>query len=226
MKLLIADDHAMFRTAVSDRLAIMLGPDTQVLQADGYAKTMDLLRQENGVDLAMVDLFMPGFEGFEGLSTLLRECPNLPVIVLSGSSDPDHQIEVIRRGARAYVVKEKSLNTLCQIVEIVRDGGSYFPPELVEKALRMAEGRAAEPAFGHHPSVETNEQQRGLTDRERQILHLLAKGASNKLIAREIRISEGTVKVHLRSIFRKLNVRNRTQAALIAREDHAPASRN
>ncbi|MFO0995838.1 MAG: response regulator transcription factor [Alphaproteobacteria bacterium] len=224
MKLLIADDHAMFRTAVSDRLAIMLGSNTHVLQADSYAKTLDLLRQEGDIDLAMVDLFMPGFDGFEGLSSLMREHPNLPVIVLSGSSDPDHQIEVIRRGARAYVVKEKSLNTLCQIVEIVRDGGSYFPPELVEKALRLAEGKA-EPAFGHHNNIDVNDQQRGLTDRERQILQLLAKGASNKLIAREIRISEGTVKVHLRSIFRKLNVRNRTQAALIAREDHAPDSR-
>jgi DNA-binding NarL/FixJ family response regulator len=224
MKLLIADDHSMFRTAVSDRLGIMLGPDTHILQADSYTKAIELLRHENGLDLAMLDLFMPGFNNFEGLSELLREFPNLPVIVLSGSSDSDHQIEVIRRGARAYVVKEKSLTTLCQIVEIVRDGGSYFPPELVEKALRMAEGKVASNHV-HHSPTGANDQQRGLTERERQILHLLAKGASNKLIAREIRISEGTVKVHLRSIFRKLNVRNRTQAALIAREDHATVSR-
>lgn len=146
MKLLIADDHAMFRTAVSDRLAIMLGSNTHVLQADSYAKTLDLLRQEGDIDLAMVDLFMPGFDGFEGLSSLMREHPNLPVIVLSGSSDPDHQIEVIRRGARAYVVKEKSLNTLCQIVEIVRDGGSYFPPELVEKRSAWRRARPSRPS--------------------------------------------------------------------------------
>jgi two-component system nitrate/nitrite response regulator NarL len=224
MKLLLADDHAMFRTAVADGLGALLGTPTEVLQADSYDAAHATLGGVPGIDIVLLDLLMPGFANFEGLGALVRDFPDVPIVVLSGSGESRHQHEAVRRGARGYIVKNQPLSVLAQIVQIVRDGGTYVSTSALGPGSQVAEAPVDAPvplppprSAPTGPDEAANRLSR-LTDREMQILVCLARGASNKHIARELGITDTTVKVHLRMIFKKLGVANRTQAAFFARE--------
>ena len=226
MKLLLADDHAMFRTAVADGLEAMIGTGTEVLEADSYDSAHAMLQTNPDVDVVLLDLLMPGFANFDGLGLLVRDFPGVPVVVLSGSSHSRYQVEAVRRGARGYIVKSQPLSVLCQIIQIVKDGGTYVSTSVLEPGTTLepsynepvaqgaTDGEAKPPAPPEDPAMRMAR----LTDREFQILGCLARGASNKSIARELGITDTTVKVHLRMIFKKLGVTNRTQAAFFARE--------
>jgi two-component system nitrate/nitrite response regulator NarL len=224
MKLLLADDHAMFRTAVADGLEALIGSGTEVLEADSYETTQTLLAGTPGIDVVLLDLLMPGFANFEGLAALVRDFPAVPIVVLSGSGQSRYQVEAVRRGARGYIVKNQPLSVLAQIVQIVRDGGTYVSTSVLDSAPQLAEAAAEAPtplpARESPPAgaEESATRLSRLTDRELQILTCLARGASNKQIARDLGITDTTVKVHLRMIFKKLGVSNRTQAAFFARE--------
>lgn len=223
MKLLLADDHAMFRTAVADGLEAMIGGGTEVLEADSYEAAYALLKTNPDVDVVLLDLLMPGFANFDGLGSMVRDFPSVPVVVLSGSGHSRYQVEAVRRGARGYIVKNQPLSVLAQIIQIVRDGGTYVSTSVLESGTTTSD--AAEPTAGLPTndtmpvgSDESAARLARLTDRELQILSCLARGSSNKQIARELGITDTTVKVHLRMIFKKLGVANRTQAAFFARE--------
>lgn len=224
MKLLLADDHAMFRTAVADGLEAMMGSGTEVLEADSYDSAYALLKTNPDIDVVLLDLLMPGFANFDGLGALVRDFPNVPVVVLSGSGQSRYQVEAVRRGARGYIVKNQPLSVLAQIIQIVRDGGTYVSTSVLESGSGpmepVSDVSTALPSNDSLPvgSDETAARLAKLTDRELQILGCLARGASNKQIARELGITDTTVKVHLRMIFKKLGVSNRTQAAFFARE--------
>lgn len=224
MKLLLADDHAMFRTAVADGLEAMIGAGTEVLEADTYDAAYSLLKTNPDVDVVLLDLLMPGFANFDGLGSLVRDFPSVPVVVLSGSGHSRYQVEAVRRGARGYIVKNQPLSVLAQIIQIVRDGGTYVSTSVLESGSGTMEPAADAPQglpTAENVPVGTEEtaaRLAKLTDRELQILSCLARGASNKQIARELGITDTTVKVHLRMIFKKLGVSNRTQAAFFARE--------
>lgn len=224
MKLLLADDHAMFRTAVADGLEALIGPGTEVLEAESYETAHSLLAGTEGIDVVLLDLLMPGFANFEGLAGLVRDFPVVPVVVLSGSGQSRYQVEAVRRGARGYIVKNQPLSVLAQIVQIVRDGGTYVSTSVLDSAPQLAEAPGEPPAPLPAPAAQPANAEESanrlsrLTDREVQILSCLARGASNKQIARDLGITDTTVKVHLRMIFKKLGVSNRTQAAFFARE--------
>jgi DNA-binding NarL/FixJ family response regulator len=228
MKLLLADDHAMFRTAVADGLEALIGDGTEVLEADSYEAAHTLLQANGDVDVVLLDLLMPGFSNFEGLGALVRDFPTVPIVVLSGSGHSRYQVEAVRRGARGYIVKNQPLSVLAQIVQIVKDGGTYVSTSVLEASGLPADTQYPEnapPATAPvasdslpSPSDDAATRIAKLTDRELQILGCLARGASNKAIARELGITDTTVKVHLRMIFKKLGVTNRTQAAFFARE--------
>ena len=218
MKLLLADDHAMFRTAVADGLEALIGTGTEVLEADSYETTQSLLAGTPGIDVVLLDLLMPGFANFEGLAALVRDFPEVPIVVLSGSGQSRYQVEAVRRGARGYIVKNQPLSVLAQIVQIVRDGGTYVSTSVLDSAPQLAEAAAEAPTPQPSGAEESATRLSRLTDRELQILACLARGASNKQIARDLGITDTTVKVHLRMIFKKLGVSNRTQAAFFARE--------
>lgn len=224
MKLLLADDHAMFRTAVADGLEALLGPPAEVVQADSYEAAHATLAGVPGIEIVLLDLLMPGFANFEGLGALVRDFPEVPIVVLSGSGQSRYQVEAVRRGARGYIVKNQPLSVLAQIVQIVRDGGTYVSTSALSPGSQVAEAPVDAPAPLPPPQSppsgpdETASRLARLTEREMQILVCLARGASNKHIARELGITDTTVKVHLRMIFKKLGVANRTQAAFFARE--------
>ncbi|OVZ59892.1 DNA-binding response regulator [Pigmentiphaga sp. NML030171] len=206
MKILIADDHRLVIEAVKVKLA-ELGPDVEFRMA---LKVEDLRREAtDDLDLALIDLTMPGAEGYSHIAELRERLPALPIIVLSGVEDPDVMRAAIDLGALGFIPKAYSPDVMLSAVRLVLAGGVFVPQ-------MMLSGMSHQPAGGARST--SLDQLRGLlTERQIDVLRLLSQGKPNKLIARDLGISEGTVKIHLAAIFRALDVRNRTEAVVAAR---------
>lgn len=213
MKILIADDHRLVIEAVKVKLA-ELGPDVEFKTA----LSVDELRREatEDLDLALIDITMPGAAGHQHIVELRERLPTLPIVVLSGVEDPDVMRAAIELGALGYIPKAYSPDVMLSAVRLVLAGGVFVPQMMLSGIAPAAPSRAAEvPAPGRAPSLD---QLRSLlTERQIDVLRLLSEGKPNKLIARDLGISEGTVKIHLAAIFRALDVRNRTEAVVAAR---------
>lgn len=204
MKILIADDHPLVRDALS-RTLTGLEPTPEVIHAvDG--DSLLALAGDTCFDLALVDLNMPGMEGVAGLQRLRQLCPSLPVIVVSGQTDAATTRAVLDTGAAGFVPKTESPDMLLDAVRTVHAGRVFLPPGAVQALLREAAERLDRPA----PPP--------LTPRQRDVLALLQQGQPNKLIARRLGLTEGTVKLHIAALLRALHARNRTEAVVRARE--------
>ncbi len=209
MKILIADDHRLVIEAVKAKLAELGGDIAFEVALDVDAL---LACADRDIDLALVDLHMPGAEGFSHVDALRRRHPALPVIVLSGSEEPALMRSALDRGALGFIPKAYSAEVMLSAVRLVLAGGVYVPPMLLS-GLPLANT-----LDGDAPATPTTLENlhRVLTERQVEVLRLLSQGKPNKLIGRSLGISEGTVKIHLAAIFRALNVRNRTEAVLAA----------
>lgn len=211
MRVLLADDHSLFRAGFRLVLLKLLGETTVFLEAGDYAQTLELLRLPDKVDLIFCDLYMPGMDRFAGLTDVVRHAGTAPVIVLSASEHAQDVRDCIRIGARAYVFKHEDPTVLHHVLELAMAGRVYAPVEALgaEPSPPVPVLRAEEALLADHPAII------GLTARQRTIVSLVGKGLSNKEIARALLIAEGTVKSQLRAIYRRLGVRNRTEAALL-----------
>ncbi|MEK6748737.1 MAG: response regulator transcription factor [Pseudomonadota bacterium] len=202
-KMLIADDHAVVRDGIRAQLH-KLDKQITTIDARNWLEALDAAVKHPELELAMVDLRMPGGEGCASLAQLLRINPGLPVLVLSASEDVSDMRESLRLGAMGYATKGESSTVLMNAIRLVLEGGVYIPPALVG---RGHDAQSASPLID--PTC-------GLTARQLDVLRLIAEGKSNKEIAQILQLARATVKVHLAAIFRALNVENRTQAAIIA----------
>ncbi|MBN9473073.1 MAG: DNA-binding response regulator [Bordetella sp. SCN 67-23] len=216
MKILIADDHRLVIEAVKVKLA-ELGPDVEFRMA---LKVEDLRHEAtDDLDLALIDLTMPGAEGYSHIAELRERLPALPIIVLSGVEDPDVMRAAIDLGALGFIPKAYSPDVMLSAVRLVLAGGVFVPQMMLSGMSHQPAGvapAAADTAGGARST--SLDQLRGLlTERQIDVLRLLSQGKPNKLIARDLGISEGTVKIHLAAIFRALDVRNRTEAVVAAR---------
>ena len=110
---------------------------TEVLEADSYDAAHALLQNNPDVDVVLLDLLMPGFANFDGLGVLVRDFPGVPVVVLSGSGHSRYQVEAVRRGARGYIVKSQPLSVLCQIIQIVKEGGTYVSTSVLDPGATL-----------------------------------------------------------------------------------------
>ena len=225
MKILLADDHALIRSGLRNELSdFVLGVhfvdawDAESLRAEMSA--------QRDLDLALVDLTMPGMQGATTIEDLRERYPTIPVIVISAMDAADMAESVLRAGAAGFIPKSTVSSVIVQAIRLVLAGGRYVPPELLPRTT------AATP--GPVPKVPRDDGSRtratassGLTmlsPRQREVFELLAQGLSNKHIARALDITEGTVKTHVATIFDVLNVRNRVSAVAEARrlrEQHA-----
>lgn len=198
MKVLIADDHPLVRSGV--RRALEEEPDIAVVgEATNGAKVLPLIGQ-TGPDLVVLDITMPQLDGLACLDQIRKRYPDVKVVILSASGDPDRVQAALARGATAYVLKSVD----------VRDLAS---------ALRQAIEGTVFQAFGVQQDSDGElAGSAGLTKRETAILKAVARGLTNQAIGREFWVSEQTVKFHLRNIFRKLEVGSRTEAARYAFE--------
>jgi len=169
-----------------------------VLEAGDLDEAMELVTRHPDVDLMLLDLNMPGMNGQTGIERVTEVYPQLPVIVLSASETKEIVHAVMAAGASGFIPKSSSSAVMQSAIRLVLAGGVYLPPQLL---TADAVGSA-----GHNGQAK-------LTDRQRDVLRLLAAGMSNKQICRELELGEGTIKVHIAAIFRALDVSNRTEAA-------------
>jgi DNA-binding NarL/FixJ family response regulator len=200
MKVLIADDHPLVRDALARTLRCVQ-PDAQVLEAADFANALRVLQTE-APQLALVDLHMPGMDRVEGVRRLRLLCPGVPLVVASGEDDPAVIRAALQAGAVGFLPKAESPDVLQQALRLVLGGGTYTPPQALADL---------QPGAAPRPDAS------GLTPRQTDVLRCLMRGQPNKLIARELGLTEGTVKIHIAAILRVLQARNRTEAVVVAR---------
>ena len=184
---------------------------------------MALLRDEPPADVVISELLMPAEDPFEALRAAVERANGVPVIIVSSSQDRDHILRSMACGARGYLAKHDEPRVLRYVIELILHGGRYIPPQ----ALTEPGNGGRDPAESTPTPAQINERRAPattdgsrwasrLTKRQAVIWLLLAEGQSNKEIARRLALAESTVKSQVKSIYRRLGVRNRTQAALLA----------
>ena len=202
MKMLLADDHPLFREGVKPVLH-KLDPDLDLIEAIDYPSAFAAMHRAGEVDLALIDLHMPGMSGMDGVIRFRAAFPEIPLVVLSASELAEDIHRLLAAGALGYVTKSSPSEVILGALRLVLAGGVYIPPSVLEQHS----GGDPDPA---RPGP--------LTARQVEVLRELAKGQSNKQIAKALAVTEGTVKIHLAAIFRILKVNNRTEAVLVAQK--------
>jgi two-component system, NarL family, nitrate/nitrite response regulator NarL len=206
MRILLADDHDLVRDTVEEFLK-RLADDLQVYHAATLPQAIDLVRKTGGLNLILLDLRMPGMNGLAGLKSLQAESGDVPIVVLSGETDPETIRSALNAGAAGFVPKTMRGTTMLNALRLVLAGERYVPDILV-----------AAPAAQPDLAGEGDQGLALLTRRERDVMRLLVEGLPNKEIGRRLKIEVVTVALHLRSIYRKLGVASRTQAVRMALE--------
>lgn len=205
MRFLIVDDHPLFRDALQSAIALAY-PTSKTHEAASIDEAVETLTLHPSIDLALLDLKIPGVRGFDGLLQLRTQFPKVPIVVISGVEEPRIVKEVISFGAAGFIPKSHKKSDLAFAIRQVMEGTVYLPPGYVEET----EG---EDEQHHHDMIQRMSQ---LTPQQLRVLHMLQDGLLNKQIAYELQVSETTVKAHVSEILRKLGVISRTQAAMEA----------
>ena len=205
IRILIADDHPLVREGL--RRILELDPQMKVVGEVGDGQGAINKTRILNPDVILMDLKMPGTDGIEASRVIRREYPEIRVIILTVADDDD-MLEVIRAGASGYLLKDVEPGELLKAIHTVYEGRPAFHP-IVTSRLLGEYNRLSMP-------VRKDDEISMLTEREKEVLSLIAQGESNKNIAHKLFISEKTVKNHITSIFRKLKVEDRTQAAIFA----------
>jgi two-component system, NarL family, response regulator LiaR len=206
IRVLIADDHAVVREGLRGFLALQDDVEVVAEAADGEEAVSAAERLVP--DVALVDLVMPGVDGIEAIKRIRAVAPATRVIVLTSFADEDKMLPAVRAGAVGYLLKDVAPQDLVAAVRTVNDGETLLHPAVVRELVREVAGGRRETATDNP-----------LTAREREVLGLIARGRANKAIAFELGVAEKTVKTHVSNILGKLNVTDRTQAALLAVRD-------
>lgn len=206
MKILLVDDHPLIREALHHVLQ-QLADHVELLDASSGELALDIVEQHPDLDLVLLDLGLPGMGGSGTLNSLSRSHPQLPVVVLSATDDPEVVTHALERGAMGFIPKSSGKDIMLSALRLVMSGGIYVPQQ----------------ALQHSPIDRPRDGMRrvtphdlGLTERQADVLALMVQGKPNKQICRELNLAEGTVKVHVTGILRALNASNRTQAVVAA----------
>lgn len=215
MLLLLADDHGLVREGLKYTLAD-LHDDLDFLEAASASEVMSILEANPDIVLILLDLVMPGSNGFELLRQVCDNYPDLAVVILSASADPIQMRKSLDIGAAGFIPKHASAEIMLSALRLVLAGGIYVPPDMLLSP-------DPDPPPPERTGIDSDRNARNaLTSRQRVVLHHLGRGLSNKHIARELGLAENTIKIHVAAILRTLGVSNRTQAALLAREWRLP----
>ena len=201
MRIILADDHVMIRDGLRPFIE-KLDDGVEVLDAGSLADVQKHLAA-GPVDLVILDLKMPGMNGFQGLSSIKESYPSVRCVILSAVADRDHVLEAIRIGADGFIPKSLSGAAMVSALQLIMSGERFIPAMLVDYNSRRSNS-----VVDRLPEEMISK----LTPRERDILRLLREGLPNKMIATRLEVSEVTVKSHLGNVFRKLQVQNRLQA--------------
>jgi two-component system, NarL family, nitrate/nitrite response regulator NarL len=209
MAVLVVDDHPLFREGLSQLLRD-LDASVEVIGEDNAEKALEIAKMREDLDLVLLDLTMPGLNGLAAVERFLHEAPGVPVLIVSGHEEPLSVRTALSMGAVGYIPKSTPAALMSEALRLVLRGGIYVPP------LMLREARPGVAHAGVAPVSDATGE--ALTDRQVDVLAQLALGKSNKSIARQLELSEKTVKAHVTAIFRTLGVVNRTQAAMEAKK--------
>lgn len=209
MKFLVVDDHALVREGLRHVLESLDGCVT-VLEARNATEAYALVTQHADLDLVLLDLKLPGIDGYAAMQELHRRHNTLPVVILSGSEDTSSVVEALKMHAVGFIPKSSPREIMLQALRLIISGGVYIPPQALGLAGLDGSGESS------NPDTKPIDKP-ALTDRQAEVLGLIAQGKPNKIIARELNISEATVKTHVTDIMRALKVTNRAQAGIAAR---------
>lgn len=201
--IIIADDHPLFRGALHQALSSLM-PAAHIVEANGMDELSKTLTEERDVDLVLLDLAMPGVQGFSGLMYLRAQYPGVPVAIVSATEEG----VIIRRamdfGASAFIPKSLDIETIGSAIKSVLAGDSWVPPDVDLSATEDKE------------TANLVRRLSTLTPQQVRVLMMLSEGLLNKQIAYELSVSEATVKAHVSAILDKLGVDSRTQAVIVA----------
>ncbi len=205
MKILLADDHPLFREGIKPVLK-KLDSRIEIAEARDYPSAFEATHRAGELDLALLDLCMPGMPGIEGIIRYRATFPDIPLVVVSASEQLEDIQRLLGVGALGYICKSSPSEVILGALRLVLAGGVYLPPNLLEQADM---NEPVTPRLGRN---------KALTQRQIQVLRHLADGKTNKQIATSLQVTEGTVKIHMAAIFRILKVNNRTEALLVAQK--------
>lgn len=221
MKLLLADDHTLFRDALVQYIE-RAEPGAEVLLAKDLPGAVEFLAAGQEPDLVLLDLKMPGMHGLEGLKSVRATYPTIPVALMSGVAEPQDVKAAMDMGAVGYFPKTLSGKALLKAIQLVLAGERFLPIDRETNEVMPSYYNGGYPSAGGRASYGQGAASNGaadnLTPRESEVLTYLLRGASNKEIAASLNLQVVTVKLHVRGICRKLGAKNRTQAALKAKE--------
>lgn len=208
LKLLVVEDHALVREGLA-RLLRQLEEKVEVTETADFEAALAALDDERDFDLVLLDLALPGIDGFAGLNILRQRYPALPVAVVSAFDDLPTVTRVLNNGASGFIPKALSGDDLLNAVREVLAGNIFRPGHL--RPAKIDDAAPLPPSKGAVKPAEV-----GLTDRQAQVLALMVRGLSNREIADQLELSEGTVKIHATAVFKALGVTSRTQALVAA----------
>ena len=206
LRVLIIDDHTLFREGLESLLSRR---QIDVVASVGNGNEGIRLVGELEPDIILLDMRMPDINGLAVLSKLQEQGVKMPIAILTTSTDERDLVESLRTGARGYLLKDMEPDSLVIALRDIVDGNTVVAPTLAPVLAKVVQGNFPE-------LEESNSPFEHLTPRETEILSLLAEGQSNKVIARNLGISDGTVKLHVKAILRKLNIHSRVEAAVLA----------
>ena len=224
-RILIADDHGLYRKGLRSALELAL-PHSEIVEADGCDRAMEHLEDDGSFDLALLDLNMPGLVFPDSLREVRACYPRLRFAILSASDTRTDMLTSLAAGANGFISKLQTDDEIVAAVKDILAGKIYVSPLMVNGPQTQS---WHEPAG--RPEMAPDVEFAKLTPRQRDVLPLVARGLSNKEIARELRIAEATTKIHMAALLRVLGVRNRTEAAvraqmLISRHEAARHDQN
>nr|WP_086938084.1 response regulator transcription factor [Thaumasiovibrio occultus] len=204
--IVIADDHPLFRNALFQSVHMAIS-GANLLEADSLDSLQALLEKQPDVDLVLLDLKMPGANGMSGLILLRQQYPDLPIVVVSASEEQAIVKQVYQHGAFGFIPKSSDMRALNGALNQILEGEPFYPDGVEEWQV----DENAEVA-------ELESKIATLTPQQRNVLNMLNDGLLNKQIAYELNVSEATIKAHMTAIFRKLGVKNRTQAVILLQQ--------
>ncbi|GEK15262.1 response regulator transcription factor [Aliivibrio fischeri] len=200
--IIIADDHPLFRNALFQSIHMAIS-GANLLEADSLEALLKVLEKEPEPDLLLLDLKMPGSNGMSGLIQLRSQYPDLPIVVVSASEEASIVSQVKTHGAFGFIPKSSDMKSLIGALNQILAGDSYFPAVAIKNSA-ACDDLATKIA--------------ALTPQQYKVLGMLSDGLLNKQIAYDLEVSEATIKAHMTAIFRKLGVKNRTQAVILLQQ--------
>lgn len=211
-KILIADDHPLFREAICTVISSGF-PESELIEKADLESALNFTRENDDLDLILLDLNMPGMHGLNGLISLRNEAPTIPVVIVSAEEDKQVVLQAITCGAVGFITKSSPRAQMTEAITQILNGNVYLPPDIIRTNGKNTPRRSSPDEQRISPEL-----LQALTRKQLLVLERMTHGESNKQIAYNLDIAETTVKAHVSAILRKLGVHNRVQAILSAND--------